>query len=128
MKKSQLFHGKIQARRGQESAGEICAKRHPLRGPDHPWDRRHVPAFLFRVAIRDFMRIDNRLPNQMRPVRITTDYLMTAEGSALIEVGNTRVLCAASVEETVPQFLRGSGRGRGAAEHAMLARATGPRT
>jgi ribonuclease PH len=57
------------------------------------------------------MRIDNRRPDQMRPVRMTTKYLMTAEGSALIEVGNTRVLCAASIEETVPSFLRGSGRG-----------------
>jgi ribonuclease PH len=64
----------------------------------------------------------------MRPVRITTDYLMTAEGSALIEVGHTRVLCAASVEETVPQFLRGSGRGWVTAEYSMLPRATATRT
>jgi ribonuclease PH len=74
------------------------------------------------------MRIDNRRPDQMRPVRITTRYLMTAEGSALIEVGNTRVLCAASVEETVPQFLRGTGRGWVTAEYSMLPRATGTRT
>jgi ribonuclease PH len=74
------------------------------------------------------MRIDNRRPDQMRPVRITTNYLLTAEGSALIEVGNTRVLCAASVEETVPQFLRGSGRGWVTAEYAMLPRATATRT
>jgi len=74
------------------------------------------------------MRIDNRQPNQMRPVRITTDYLMTAEGSVLIEVGNTRVLCAASIEETVPQFLRGSGRGWVTAEYSMLPRATSSRT
>jgi len=74
------------------------------------------------------MRIDNRRPDQMRPVRITTHYLMTAEGSALIEVGNTRVLCAASVEETVPQFLRGSGRGWVTAEYSMLPRATATRT
>jgi len=74
------------------------------------------------------MRIDNRQPNQMRPVRITTNYLLTAEGSALIEVGNTRVLCAASVEETVPPFLRGSGRGWVTAEYAMLPRATATRT
>jgi ribonuclease PH len=74
------------------------------------------------------MRIDQRQPNQMRPVRITTHYLMTAEGSALIEVGNTRVLCAASVEETVPQFLRGSGRGWVTAEYSMLPRATATRT
>jgi ribonuclease PH len=74
------------------------------------------------------MRIDNRRPDQMRPVRITIDYLMTAEGSALIEVGNTRVLCAASIEETVPQFLRGSGRGWVTAEYSMLPRATSSRT
>jgi len=74
------------------------------------------------------MRTDNRHPNQMRPVRITTNYLMTAEGSALIEVGHTRVLCAASVEETVPQFLRGSGRGWVTAEYSMLPRATATRT
>ena len=74
------------------------------------------------------MRTDHRLHGQMRPVRITTDYLMTAEGSALIEVGNTRVLCAASVEETVPQFLRGSGRGWVTAEYSMLPRATATRT
>ncbi len=74
------------------------------------------------------MRIDNRRPDQMRPVRITTNYLLTAEGSALIEVGNTRVLCAASIEETVPSFLRGSGRGWVTAEYAMLPRATAQRT
>jgi len=74
------------------------------------------------------MRIDNRRPEQMRPVRIATGYLMTAEGSALIEVGNTRVLCAASVEETVPAFLRGSGRGWVTAEYSMLPRATASRT
>lgn len=74
------------------------------------------------------MRIDNRRPDQMRPIRISTDYLITAEGSALIEVGNTRVLCAASVEESVPSFLRGSGRGWVTAEYSMLPRATGTRT
>src|SRR5271156_4510861 len=74
------------------------------------------------------MRSDNRRPDQMRPVRIATNYLMTAEGSALIEVGHTRVLCAASVEETVPQFLRGSGRGWVTAEYSMLPRATATRT
>ena len=74
------------------------------------------------------MRSDKRQPDEMRPVRITTNYLMTAEGSALIEVGHTRVLCAASVEETVPQFLRGSGRGWVTAEYSMLPRATITRT
>jgi ribonuclease PH len=64
----------------------------------------------------------------MRPVKITTNYLKTAEGSALIEVGNTRVLCTASVEETVPSFLRGAGQGWVTAEYAMLPRATNTRT
>jgi ribonuclease PH len=64
----------------------------------------------------------------MRPVRIQTGYLRTAEGSALIEVGNTRVLCAASVEQTVPQFLRGSGKGWVTAEYSMLPRATATRS
>jgi len=64
----------------------------------------------------------------MRPVQITTNYLKTAEGSALIEVGNTRVLCAATVEETVPPFLRGGGKGWVTAEYAMLPRATATRS
>jgi ribonuclease PH len=64
----------------------------------------------------------------MRPVRITTEYLLTAEGSVLIEMGNTRVLCAASIEETVPGFLRGSGKGWVTAEYSMLPRATATRT
>src|SRR6202162_6389464 len=74
------------------------------------------------------MRIDQRQPGQMRPVKVTTDYLLTAEGSALIEVGNTRVLGAASGEETVPPFLRGSGKGWVTAEYSMLPRATSTRT
>jgi len=73
-------------------------------------------------------RIDQREPDQMRCVKITADYLMTAEGSVLIEVGNTRVLCAASVEESIPSFLRGSGKGWVTAEYSMLPRATETRT
>ena len=64
----------------------------------------------------------------MRPVRIERDYLKTAEGSALIEIGNTRVLCAASIEESVPSFLRGSGKGWVTAEYSMLPRAAATRT
>jgi ribonuclease PH len=64
----------------------------------------------------------------MRPVQIGIDYLKTAEGSALIELGNTRVLCAATIEQTVPQFLRGTGRGWVTAEYSMLPRATVTRT
>jgi ribonuclease PH len=74
------------------------------------------------------MRTDNRRADQMRPVEIETGYLKTAEGSALITVGNTRVLCAASIEDSVPQFLRGTGKGWVTAEYAMLPRATQKRT
>jgi ribonuclease PH len=64
----------------------------------------------------------------MRDVRIVPNYLITAEGSALIEVGYTRVLCTASVEDGVPSFLRGSGKGWVTAEYSMLPRATATRT
>src|SRR6202167_958218 len=74
------------------------------------------------------MRTDNRAPDQMRPVEITSGFLQTAEGSTLITVGNTHVLCAASVEDSVPQFLRNSGKGWVTAEYAMLPRATAKRT
>ena len=74
------------------------------------------------------MRTDKRLAGEMRPVEIVTDYLATAEGSVLIKVGNTQVLCAASVEDSVPPFLRNSGKGWVTAEYAMLPRATAKRT
>src|ERR1044071_439247 len=74
------------------------------------------------------MRIDNRKNGDMRPVEIVPGYLITAEGSALIKVGNTHVLCAASVEETVPPFLRNSGKGWVTAEDSMLPRSTARRT
>ena len=64
----------------------------------------------------------------MRPVTITRHYLKHAEGSVLIELGDTRVLCAASVEERVPQWLRGAGHGWITAEYGMLPRATNERT
>src|SRR5580693_1867366 len=74
------------------------------------------------------MRIDMREPDQLRPVKVTPDYLLTAEGSTLIEMGNTRVLCAASIEDSVPQFMRGSGKGWVTAEYSMLPRSTATRT
>src|SRR5215469_8470493 len=74
------------------------------------------------------MRTDNRKADQMRPVEIAPGYLVTAEGSVMIKIGNTQVLCAASVEDTVPPFLRGTGKGWVTAEYAMLPRATGKRT
>src|ERR1700730_15872486 len=69
-------------------------------------------------------RSDNRTPDQLRPVNIIPDFISTAEGSALIELGNTRVICTASVEETVPQFMRNSGKGRISREYSMLPRST----
>jgi ribonuclease PH len=74
------------------------------------------------------MRSDGRAANQARPLKITTGYLLTAEGSVLIEVGHTRVLCAATVENSVPPFLRNSGKGWVTAEYSMLPRATATRT
>src|SRR5581483_10823357 len=73
-------------------------------------------------------RSDNRASDQMRPVSIQPDFISTAEGSALIEIGNTRVICTASVEETVPTFLRNSGKGWITCEYGMLPRATLTRT
>ena len=74
------------------------------------------------------MRSDGRQIDQMRRVTITPNYLLTAEGSALIEVGNTRVLCAATLEDSVPHFMRGGGKGWVTAEYSMLPRATATRT
>jgi ribonuclease PH len=73
-------------------------------------------------------RADGRLPHQLRPVKIVPDYLKFAEGSALIRVGETRVLCAATLEDRVPPFLRGKGTGWVTAEYSMLPRAGTERT
>ncbi len=73
-------------------------------------------------------RVDGRRPDQLRPVRITTGYLPWAEGSALIDLGGTQVLCAATVEARLPQFLRGTGSGWVTAEYGMLPRSTKERT
>src|SRR2546425_10714039 len=64
----------------------------------------------------------------MRPVKLTPDFIPTAEGSVLIEVGQTRVICAASLEDGVPTFLKGSGKGWVTSEYGMLPRATEERT
>ena len=75
-----------------------------------------------------FYRSDNRSPDQLRPVVLTPDFITTAEGSVLIEVGNTRVICTASIEETVPTFMRNSGKGWISSEYSMLPRSTLTRT
>jgi ribonuclease PH len=74
------------------------------------------------------MRPDQRKANQLRPLKLTPGYLKTAEGSVLIEMGNTAVLCAATLEDSVPGWMRGSGRGWVTAEYSMLPRATVTRT
>lgn len=74
------------------------------------------------------MRVDGRSNEQLRPVSIETNYLATAEGSALISLGHTRVICAASIEPVVPPFMRNLGRGWITAEYSMLPRATVQRT
>jgi len=73
-------------------------------------------------------RIDNRADSELRPVRVILGYHSFAEGSALIELGKTRVLCSVSMEERVPLFLKGSGHGWVTAEYAMLPRSTVSRT
>ena len=75
-----------------------------------------------------YVRSGARAPNQLRPVRITRHYTVHAEGSVLIEFGQTRVLCTASVEERVPPHKRGSGEGWVTAEYGMLPRATHSRS
>jgi len=75
-----------------------------------------------------FARTDGRAQDELRPVQITPGFLSYAEGSVLIEMGNTRVICAASLEDRVPPFLRSSGQGWLTAEYAMLPRSTQTRT
>src|ERR1700757_123368 len=74
------------------------------------------------------MRLEGRAANQLRSVRITPGFIPQAEGSVLIEIGKTRVICTASVEETVPQFLKGQGKGWITSEYSMIPRATMTRT
>jgi len=74
------------------------------------------------------VRNDGRPSNQLRPVRFTPDFIPNAEGSVLIEVGSTRVICTASLEDGVPSFLKGSGKGWVTSEYGMLPRATESRT
>src|SRR6266849_5337617 len=75
-----------------------------------------------------YARTDGRAVDELRAVKITPGYLPYAEGSALIEMGQTRVICSASLEDRVPPFLRNSGKGWVTAEYAMLPRATQQRT
>jgi ribonuclease PH len=73
------------------------------------------------------MRPSQRAPDELRPVRITRNYTKHAEGSVLVEFGDTRVLCNATIEERIPQFLKGKGEGWVTAEYGMLPRSTNSR-
>jgi len=73
-------------------------------------------------------RIDGRKPTELRKINTVRDYIPHAEGSVLLELGNTRIICTASVEERVPSFLRGTGKGWITAEYSMLPRATEERS
>lgn len=73
------------------------------------------------------MRIDERAHNQMRPIRITRHYIVHPAGSVLIEMGQTKVICTATVEEKVPHFLKGTGSGWITAEYGMIPGSTGQR-
>jgi ribonuclease PH len=75
-----------------------------------------------------YYRSDNRAPDQMRPVNIIRDFISTAEGSALIEIGNTRVICTASIDEAVPAWMKNSGKGWVTSEYGMIPRSTLTRT
>lgn len=79
-------------------------------------------------AIPGVVRFDGRRRDQIRPVKVTRNFTKHAEGSVLIEMGDTKVICTASVEEKVPPFLKGKGSGWVTAEYAMLPRATHERS
>src|SRR5215468_8964557 len=97
-----------------------------FRRPNH--DPTNRPQRRPRPLPPALMRIDGRAPDQMRPIRITPGFISAAEGSVLIEIGKTRVICTASVEDVVPPFLRNSGKGWITSEYAMIPRATSTRT
>lgn len=74
------------------------------------------------------MRADGRAPDELRPIKLTPDFITSAEGSVLIEAGQTRVIVTATVEDGVPSFLKGSGKGWVTSEYGMLPRSTEQRT
>jgi ribonuclease PH len=73
------------------------------------------------------MRVDGRAPDELRPLNIETGFVRSASGSALIEAGGTRVICTASIDEDVPRWMKGKGRGWVTAEYGMLPASTGER-
>jgi len=81
-----------------------------------------------QVGVRNMLRLDGRGADQLRPIKITRNYIKYAEGSCLIEVGDTKVICTASVEDKVPPFMKGQGSGWVSAEYGMLPRSCDTRS
>src|SRR5262245_48903117 len=100
-----------------------CAK--AAAAATHPRRKTQIPTSEYS---NPSMRSDGRLAEQLRPTRITPNYLIHAEGSVLVEAGKTKVICTASIEDRVPPFRRNSGKGWVTAEYGMLPRATTTRS
>src|SRR5205085_12508508 len=83
---------------------------------------------MFMSNAAGLSRIDGRRKDQLRPVKVTRNFIKHAEGSVLIEMGDTKVICTASIEEKVPPCLKGRGQGWVTAEYAMLPRSTHERS
>ena len=111
----------------RDREGAVAAKRRSDRLPARG-SRQCTLQARIQMRMDPTQRIDGRLADQPRPLEITPGFLPAAEGSALIETGHTKVICTASVEDSVPHFKRGSGQGWVTAEYAMLPRATSTRT
>src|SRR5439155_22682947 len=115
----------------ESAGGQRRAAPRGWQGSRHPRGPRRSPQSARQEPLAgtvSSMRSDQRPANQLRDTTITPNYLIHAEGSVLIQAGNTKVICAASVEDRVPPFLRNTGKGWVTAEYGMLPRATSTRT
>src|ERR1700730_1924183 len=92
--------------------------------PPHWLTGRRAAGKLWAMSRGGNLRSDGRAHDQIRPVKLTPDFITSAEGSVLIEIGNTRVICTATVDDGVPSFLKGQGKGWVTGEYGMLPRAT----
>src|SRR6476469_5942687 len=96
-----------------------------LLAPESAPEAKHSQLPFIDQRFDSSMRPSRRGPAQLRPIEITRHYTKYAEGAVLIACGDTRILCTASVDESVPPFLRGKGQGWLTAEYGMLPRSTG---
>jgi ribonuclease PH len=113
----------IDVRMRRECRVLVCVKRLSLR-----LTLALAAGTLGRMSRGGNLRSDGRAHDQLRPVKMTPDFITSAEGSVLIEVGNTRVICTASVDDGVPSWMKGQGKGWVTGEYGMLPRATEQRT